>query len=222
VRRRLVITDVTRMQEGRVCVAGYPADGEDRDRHHCVRPEFRFGAPTETWLAAGGEVVVRPFAVVELDLKEPRPQPPHTEDWLVDERYRARRGLLSPDERLALLARLDDGSVAEIFGAPVHEERGWFVLAGEGTRSLGTVRVAAVDAVTYAPKPDGRRWHYRLTFGDASGRRYNLAVTDLAYRYFLDSKREDAGLAPARVAGRMLATLRAADTVYLRVGLARG
>jgi len=32
VKKSLVITDVTRMQEGRVCVAGYDNDG------NCIRP----------------------------------------------------------------------------------------------------------------------------------------------------------------------------------------
>ena len=219
VRASLVITDLTRMQEGHVCVAGYRVEGDASTR--CVRPEFRFGSLTEVWLGAGGEVVVRPFAVVELDLKAPRPDPPHTEDWIVDERYRVRRGMLSPEERLALLAELDDASVDRIFGAPVHEEHGWFVLAGEGTRSLGTVRPEGVTAVAYAPKPQPGKWHYRLGFGDANGRVYNLAVTDLAYRYFLDSLR-DGGLTPPQVQRRVLGMLRDAEHLYLRVGLARG
>ena len=83
------------------------------------------------------------------------------------------------------------------------------------------MRSEGVTAVTYAPKPQGGRWHYRLTFGDANGRLYNLAVTDLAYRYYLDSLRDD-GLTPAQVARRMLVTLREAAHLYLRVGLARG
>ena len=219
VRASLVITDLTRMQEGHVCVAGYRWEGDEAGG--CVRPEFRYGSLTETWLGAGGEVVVRPFAVVELDLKEHRPEPPHTEDWIVDERYRVRRGMLTPEERLALLAEIDDGSVDRIFGAPVHEDRGWFVRAGEGTRSLGTVRPEGVTAVTYAPRPQVGKWHYRLTFGDANGRLYNLAVTDLAYRYYLDSLRDE-GTPPALVARRVLGTLREAEHLYLRVGLARG
>lgn len=220
-RRRLVITDLTRMQAGRVCLAGYPIDGEGEDADRCLRPEFRFGAPTEVWLAAWGGTI-RPFAVVELDVHEPRSNPPHTEGQIVDERHRVVCGALSDEQRLGLLARLDDGGVDRIFGAPVHEERGWFVRAGEGDRSLGTVRAADVLAVTYHVRPERGTWAYRLTFDDATGRRYNLAVTDLAYRYFLDSLREEAGMAPPAVARRVLATLREAESVFLRVGLARG
>lgn len=219
-RRQLVITDLTRMQAGRVCLAGYPIDGEE-DADRCVRPEFRFGAPTEVWLAARGGTI-RPFAVVELDVQEARSNPPHTEGRIVDKRHRVWRGALSDDQRFCLLARLNDGAVDRIFGAPVHEAHGWFVRAGEGDRSLGTVRAADLLAVTYHVRPERGTWAYRLTFDDATGRRYNLAVTDLAYRYFLDSLREEAGMASPAVAERVLATLREAVSVYLRVGLARG
>jgi hypothetical protein len=219
-RRRLVITDLTRMQGERVCVAGYLVDGEEVGG--CVRPEFRFRPLVEGWLFARGAVVVQPFAIVELDLLEHRPHPPHSEDWIVDERYRVRRGLLTPEQRLDLLERIDDGSVEGIFGAPVHEERGWFVRRGEGVRSLGTVRPASVLGVTYAPKPQWGKWDYRLAFADATGRAFNLAVTDLAYRYYLDHLRDVEELTPQQVSRQMLATLREADRLYLRVGLARG
>lgn len=217
-RRCLVITDLTRMQEERVCVAGYLADGGDVP--WCVRPEFRFKPLVEGWLSARGAVVVRPFAMVELDLIEHQPHPPHSEDWLVDERYRVRRGMLTEEQRLTLLAELNDGSVERIFGAPIHEERGWFVRAGEGNRSLGTISPSGITGVTFAPRPHWGRWDYRLSFADRNGRNYNLSVTDLAYRYFLDHLR-DGGLTPPQVARRIMSTLRSAEHLYLRIGLGR-
>ena len=219
-RREIVITDLTRMQGERVCLAGYLRDGEAIG--DCVRPEFRFRPLVEGWLFARGAVVVRPFAVVALDLLEHQPHPPHSEDWIVDERYRVRRGLLTPEQRLGLLERIDDGSVGSIFGAPVHEDHGWFVRRGEAARSLGTVRPAGVLGVTYEPRPQWGKWEYRLAFADESGREYNLAVTDLAYRYYLDHLRDVEELAPPQVSRHMLTLLREADRLYLRVGLARG
>jgi hypothetical protein len=219
VRQRVVITDLTRMREGRVCLAGYPLAGQDVAG--CVRPEFRYGALTEAWLYAGDEALVRPFAVVELDLQEHRPHPPHTEDWIVDARYRGRSGLLAPAQRLALLAQLDDGGCERIFGAPIHEDHGWFIHGGEGSRSLGTVRPDGVVGVLYAPRPP-HGWDYRLAFRDATGDFYNLSVTDLAFRYYLDSLRQAEDLTPRQGADHLLATLREADHLYLRLGLARG
>ena len=220
-RRKIVVTDVTRMQAGRVCVAGSLVDGAEAGRS--VRPELRYGRPLlEGWLGVGDRVVVSPFAIVELDLQEHRPHPPHTEDWIVDERHRRRCGTLGDDERRALLTELDDGSVAGIFGATVHEGRGWYVLDGEGARSLGTVEAARVSQVFFEPKSLRGGWNYRLAFADAAGRAYNLAVTDLAYRYYLDYLRDVEELEPPRVARHVLATLRQAEHVFLRVGLARG
>ncbi len=219
-RRRIVITDLTRMHGDRVCLAGYPVEGDDAQA--CVRPTLRYGQIVEPWLLSGREAVVRPFAVVELDLLEHRPHPPHAEDWVVDGRYRVRRGMLAPEERVEFLAALDDGSVGGIFGTPVHEERGWFVRAGEGERSLGTVRPEGVVNVTFAFRPERGRWEYRLAFGDADGRVYNLAVTDLAFRYFLDHLCDEQRLTPGQAGRRLLTALQGAERLYLRVGLARG
>lgn len=47
-------------------------------------------------------------------------------------------------------------------------------------------------------------------------------MTDLAYRYFLDYLRDVEELEPPRVARHLLATLREAGHVFLRIGLARG
>ena len=93
---------------------------------------------------------------------------------------------------------------------------------GEGTRSLGTIEPACIAGVTFAPKPWWGKWEYRLAFADATGRAYNLAVTDLAYRSFLDYLRDVEELEPFRVARHLLATLREAEHVFLQVGLARG
>jgi hypothetical protein len=219
-KQRIVVTDLTRMSGERVCLAGYPLDAPERDR--CVRPEFRYGSPTESWLFARGTVAVRPFAVVELDLLEHRPDPPHTEDWIVDERCRRPHGLLPEAERRTLLDRLDDGAVAAIFGAEIHQDPAWWVAAGTGNRSLGTVRPANVAGIVFAQKPGRPTWDYRLVFDDAAGRRYNLAVTDLAFRFHLDHLRDREGLSPARAIGATMARLRAAEAVFVRVGLTRG
>ncbi len=86
----LTITDLTRMQGDRVCVAGYLPDTT------CVRPVFAKGGLTEEWLRVRGQVAIRPFAVIEFDLHgtAPMPLPPHTEDRIIDATYRVQRGAL--------------------------------------------------------------------------------------------------------------------------------
>jgi len=212
----LTITDVTRMQGDRVCVAGYLPDDT------CVRPVFAKGGLTEGWLRLRGTVAIRPFARIEFDLhgKSPLPLPPHTEDRIIDAAYRVRRDALTPEERAEWCAKAEDREVAAIFGAAIHDEDGHFVLAGEGARSLGTVRVKRLDEVLFSPGANGR-WQYRLGFTDQGGQQYRLPVTDLAFRAYADYLRDQRAVPPEAVAHRLTAILRA-NPVFLRIGLARG
>ncbi|MGH2531014.1 MAG: dual OB domain-containing protein [Thermomicrobiales bacterium] len=219
-RRPVIITDLTRMGGERVCIAGYVKEG--LDAYSCVRPLFRNGTLDERWLYVHGDPVVRPFAVVELDFVQARPQPPHTEDWHVAPGHRERIRLLDEDERWDLLTRIDDGAVSEIFGTEIHHEVGDYLLDGQGSRSLGTIFPARVNEVVYGPRPVTNRWEYRIGFEDQSGRGYRLTVTDLAFRYGLDHARTERVLSPTKLSERMTAFFQRADHVALRIGLARG
>jgi hypothetical protein len=163
-------------------------------------------------------VVVRPFAAVELDFYQAAPHPPHTEDYLVDPSSRIWRGMLPAAGRQALLDRTVVTEVAQIFGTTVHHDEGWFVTAGEGNRSLASVRPEGSVEI-YFSLWAGSRWDYRVAFVDRAGELYRLPVTDLAFRCYLDRLRDD-GLSPARAAQRLSAALQD-SRVYLRVGLAR-
>ena len=218
----IVVTDLTRMQGERVCLAGYRLDGDLAEPPGCVRPIFAHGDLSERWLFDGDEAVVRPRTVVELDLLLARPDPPHVEDWHVHPRVRRRLRLMPDDEFGALLHRIEDGAVAAIFGAPILHDNGWYLPAGTGNRSLGTVRPAQVLAVSYAYREERRTWAYRLAFVDAAGEEYRLAVTDLAFRHYLDHLREHHGFSAGGAAGRLTSILRNAEAVYLRIGLTRG
>ena len=63
-KKLLAITDLTRMQQGRVCVAGYDSEG------NCIRPVRPPPGISEKSLLEGGKATVFPFAVVEFDLLE--------------------------------------------------------------------------------------------------------------------------------------------------------
>ncbi|MHB8646212.1 MAG: dual OB domain-containing protein [Thermomicrobiales bacterium] len=213
---RVTITDLTRMQGDRVCVAGYLPDNT------CVRPVFVKGGLTEEWLRLRGKAAIRPFAVIEFDVrgKVSMPLPPHTEDRIIDDTYRVWRGSLTPEERAEWCAKAEDRDVAAIFGAAIHDEDGRFVLAGEGARSLGTVRVKRLEEVQFSPGTNGR-WQYRLGFNDQGGQHYRLPVTDLAFRVYLDYLRDRRDVPPLSVAHR-LTTILQKNPVFLRIGLARG
>ena len=213
-RAPVTITDLTRMQGDHICVAGYLRDDT------CIRPLFRWAPLTESWVWQKERVVIRPFTEVELDLLEHIPHPPHSEDWWVDPTYYRMVRILKPEQRIALLQKIEDPSVQSIFGAPIQQENGWFIKAGQGMRSLGTIKVALVEKVGYTCRPNGR-WDYRIAFTDGAQTQYRLAVTDLAFRCYLDHARQHEGEAPDKAAERLTNLLQEA-TLYLRIGLARG
>ena len=203
----------------RICLAGYEfADGIVG---RCVRPLPHDADPTESWLFQRNGSVMRPFSVVEFEIIGSRGVPPHTEDIEVRRRYRIAEPLIADDVREHLLAHLAGPDVASIFGAEVEHDQGWFVRHGRGERSLGTVR-ADVAAVIYRQRPFDDRWEYRLAFADEAGASYALAVTDLAFRAYLDDARDRAGTSPDQAAQALRRTLRNAFPVYLRIGLTRG
>jgi hypothetical protein len=215
----LLVTDLTRMQGERVCLAGYRLDVAPPE---CVRPILADGDLTERWLFHEDELIVRPGATIEVELLRPRPDPPHVEDWQIHPRVRRPYRPVDAERFWALLAEIEDPSVGEIVGVPIRQDNGWYVPTGTGARSLGTVRPAQILAGTYGFNQQRQTWSYRLNFVDAAGEEYHLAVTDLAFRHFLDSQREHSTTSPAGVAGRLTSTLRAAEGIYLRIGLTRG
>lgn len=201
------------MSGDRVCLAGYTLHLE------CVRPELRHGHFTESWLYLGGRAVVRPFATIEVDRQQHTPEPPHTEDWLIAPGPPVPRGMLKPAEQRKLLEAILDDDVPSIFDARVHNQDGRWVAAGEGVRSLGTVKARVWD-VFHQSRPGGK-WEYRLRFTDASGDGYRLSVTDLAFRYFVDRQREAGRISGLGAADAVTHILKNAGVVYLRIGLAR-
>ena len=147
-----------------------------------------------------------------------RPEPPHTEDWLVRPDVKQSDGLLDLHERKALLQRILDPTVAAIFGAEIHHELGYFIKENEGSRSLGTVKAARIDDVSHRCF-DGR-WDYRISFFDSAGELYRLGVTDLAFRAYVDDLREAQGLDCDQIGYRLEQQFKK-SAVFLRLGLAR-
>jgi hypothetical protein len=213
----LTITDLTRMSGDKVCVAGYKDDGI------CIRPQFKHGSITEDWLWDHDEVVIRPFARVELDLIASTPEFPHTEDWLVDPLHVVPMGAVAIEDRIDFLNRILDPGVEAIFGAQMEyrasnsTRKSCWIRNGDGFCSLGTVRCRAIRQVLHYLGDNGKL-EYRLAFVDDSGTGYELPVTDLAFRYLLDRLRE--GGSPQTVASLAASKLNGRE-IFLRIGLAR-
>lgn len=209
---RIAITDVTRMQESRVCVAGYDRTGQ------CIRPVLPPPGIHERTLSQRGQPIVFPFAVVEYDFIQPTPQPPHTEDHRYDPASIQLIDKLDEKRRRAVLDRSLFNRVSAIFEEPIHSEHGHYIMDGRGPRSLGTVRPRRILRAIHEPG-EGGKWKYRLGFVDSDDITYWLTVTDLTWRYFHDHERQRQ--TPDDVAAQITSSLRASE-VYLRIGLARG
>ncbi len=199
------------MQQGRVCVAGYDAEG------CCIRPVLPPPGIHESSLYSQGQPIIFPFAVVAIELRHRVFNPPHTEDWRYDPTSISLIRRLDEKQKRETLERSLFPHLAAIFQAPVHCDVGHYVMVGQGTRSLGTIRPKQILKASYEQR-DGK-WTYRLGVVDASDSTYWLAVTDLSWRYYCDSQLR-AGCSAQEISIHLTNKLRARQ-VYLRIGLAR-
>jgi hypothetical protein len=199
------------MQGGRVCIAGYTKE------KRCIRPILRRIGIDEGLLFRNGQLIVYPFALIELDLLTPDPQPPHTEDILFDPSSLAFIRQIHNREQVLQWSLYE--SVEALFGQPVLQGPGFYVKDCQGERSIGTIQPQRVIETIYERDHDGA-WDYRLTFVDGAGELYRLKITDLTWHDYCDSLRGPES-APAQIATQLTQIL-AERQVYLRIGLARG
>jgi hypothetical protein len=211
-KKRLIITDLSRMKGDRVCIVGVDGNGE------VIRPDIPpIGIRENHLLDKSGQQIIRPFAEIEFDFIRPTPKSPHTEDWEINAHYSPRLiRNLSEDESRTFLEKILDRSIRSIFEADIYNNQ--YINEGEGNRSLGTVKAREVLFVRYSLK-EGERYNYRIEFSDATGEIYNLPVTDLAFREYCDSQRVQEQATNA-ISTKLQRRLSRSD-VFLRVGLTR-
>lgn len=166
----LLITDVTAMREGRVCIAGI-------DKHlQNIRPVLP-GHIYRKHLVTKQNEVIHPRSVVRLLLKPERdPVPPHTEDrfWPNHKSIQYLREVSFPNW-YSILQSVSQETVEDIFEVPLERNRN--IPAGSGNVSLGTLQSPIIEEITYRGRPD--RNQLRLIFYDGTGIRYDLPITDL-------------------------------------------
>lgn len=208
----IAITDLTRMQQGRVCIAGYDKD------YRCIRPVLPPPGIPEGILMQNGRLIIYPFSIVEFDLLGPTPQPPHTEDTRFDPTQLSY--LRNVRDREKLLDQTLFPSVADIFEQPISRSPGFSVEDCKGPRSIGTILPKNIHKVIYAPEQEGGAWDYRLHFYDHAGEYYRLKITDLTWHHYCNSLRAR-GMEQTEITEELTRMLRK-KKVYLRIGLARG
>jgi hypothetical protein len=208
---KLVITDLTRMYQGRVCVAGYDKDGK------AVRPVLPPPGISEQSLLEDGRPIIFPFALVEYDLLDSKSEPPHTEDIRYVENSPSLIRTVKSREQILNWSIFE--SVEAIFEQPVLTDFGFYIMDCQGPRSLGTIRPRKIIKAKYERGPEGT-WDYRLLFHDRTGEFYRLKITDLTWQYYCQNQR-GSNRDQAKIAASLTDVLKSSK-VYLRIGLARG
>jgi hypothetical protein len=207
----IVITDLTRMYRGMVCIAGYDA------HRRCIRPTLPPPGIPETTLINDKQPIIFPFAVVEFDLLEQTPEPPHTEDQRFDPD--SPRFIRKVINRQAVLDWSLFENIPAIFEQPINTDFGFYVMDCQGVRSLGTIHPASIDKVVYEQDVKGT-WDYRLYFTDGRGDSYRLKITDLTWQFYCQQLK-GTSITPAQISEQLTAGLLSSE-VYLRIGLSRG
>lgn len=163
----VVITDVTRMQRDKVCIAAL---------HQGKSMRLDNPAPREQWLQSMGGLA--PGDVVSLTWRVARRYSrPHSEDGEWNPAAFAKGDRLLEDDLVALLVTKVFRSVGDAFGKPCfYSENGNAAFtAGKGARSLASVTVSSVSPYPHA---DG----VRADFVDAKQEWKMVPVEDLAVR----------------------------------------
>jgi hypothetical protein len=165
---RIVITEVTDMLDGRVCVAGW-ATAERR----MVRP---LAGPGRHWPAE----LATPRLLAPGNLLELAPSRagasrglPHAREDLVVADPPSYAGRLAADSFLRLLRSIAAPDVATLFAGTL--EGGRFVMAGRDCPSLGGVTVEAAR-LSFSRREGERGPQPRCRFVDASGAVYDLPL----------------------------------------------
>ena len=175
----IVVNHLTRMREGRICIAGVePESG----RH--IRPVTKWGQIDGRLLAGrsldGREGPFNMAHVVDLDHVVPDPQNPHVEDhafvpWKA--RFIER---LHPEDFWALLYRMSRPRLKTIFGDELRltDRQACGIDMGAGNASLGVLRPANRPQIYLRREKNPAQPSVRMQIDDGQ-LRVDVGVTDL-------------------------------------------
>jgi hypothetical protein len=198
-RKRLIITGITRMSEGHVCVSGI-----DYDTGKFVRPVFQAGLDRD-FVMQGRDQVVQHFNIVEFEFKEYKPSPLyHTEDWVINEKFAPNYVGHAKDETVINILR--DWSIGDLNEAIEKKNQSLFIVKSCRIESI-------TDEFSY------NKFKVRITFTDGSGFQFNrIPVTDLLILNFVRYQKE---IGNHHYAGQMIKLFNSNPFRFIRVGLTR-
>lgn len=165
-RKQIIITGITRMHQGHVCVSGV-----DPQTWKFVRPVFGRGQLARDFVMEGKTQVIRHFNLVEMEFIRYDPSRQyHTEDWIINEHFAPRFVKhLSDNEILAILTRMSITNLKEAIESK--------------SRSLFIVKAHKILRIWHE---QWERFKVRITFIDHAGNIHqNIPVTDLLTLSFI-------------------------------------
>ncbi len=212
-RQEVLILAMTRMLSG-ICTAGFTRDPDPVTGLRWVRPVREFGAVQRGDMTDREGRPVECCDVVDLNLIEPRPEPPHVEDWLTDFVHHCPR----------LVRRLEGDKRAVFF--PDYIDQAPEDVLFEHTRSLCLVAPEQVWVHFWLDGYSGK-YEARMGFllpGDANHPRAmgsrGVPVTDLRWQDLGRSWLSQGGGQLALDQDELFERL-GAEALYLVVGLSR-
>ncbi|MCB9437822.1 MAG: hypothetical protein H6673_12675 [Anaerolineales bacterium] len=207
----LLITEVTTMRDGRVCIAGV-----DRT-YKAIRPVLPHHIYKRHLYLSTGQAIY-PRAVISLDLTpEDDLDRPHLEDcrWDTTQPTTFERET-SPDNWKRVLTETAATSIEDLFGTEVH--RGENVAAGSGLRSLGTLVPERITNLWHKSH-DQRQHQYRLEFYDSTGQQFDIPINDLTVQTYIQRLQHN-GFKMDYIETLLVDRFNRGE-VYLRLGLTR-
>jgi hypothetical protein len=210
---QVLILAMTYMRSG-ICTAGFTTEPDPISRLRWVRPVKEYGNVLLGDMTDVTGRVVQCSDVVELELKKPRPEPPHAEDVITGFIYRRPR----------LLRRLEGERRARFFAT--HLDRAPKDVLVHQTRSLCLIHPDQISA-RFSLDPLSGKYEARVRFhlGNLRHARADsqrgIPVTDLKWRAlgraWLRHTPGELALTGSELAERLQAT-----DIYLALGLSRG
>ncbi|MDX2078740.1 MAG: hypothetical protein SFZ02_20070 [bacterium] len=206
-----LVTDVTHMHEGRVCILGVD------DKFKTIRPDLPDRIHEGQLVLPTG--VIRPRAVFEMYFNPlEKLIPPHIEDmaWDINQENKFLR-MADENKWHNALEKTSFPSVKDIFGAMIHHSRS--IVYKQGKRSVGTIKMKSLIYFRYASNDNYGREGYRIGFTDESDANYpEMMITDLTFRYYFHNLLKTMTI---KEAVQSVENYLSKTDCYLRIGLTR-